>query len=93
MNKTDLVDMMAEAADISKAAANRALDAFMKGVTVSLTKGDKVTLPGFGTFGVSKLKERMGRNPQTGQTIKIPARTAAKFKVGKKLKEAVNKKK
>lgn len=93
MNKTELVEMMASGADISKAAANRALDEFIKGVTGSLSKGHKITLPGFGTFCVSKLKERTGRNPQTGATIKIPARTAAKFKVGKKLKESVNKKK
>jgi len=89
MNKAELINNMAEAADISKAAADRALLGFLKAVTDSLQKGDNVTLVGFGTFSVSERAARTGRNPQTGKEIQIAARKVAKFKPGKKLAEAV----
>ncbi len=89
MNKSELVDQIVESADINKKEAGAALDAFMAAITDTLKKGDKVTLIGFGTFSVSKRAARDGRNPQTGKTIKIPAKNVAKFKVGKKLDEVV----
>ena len=89
MNKTELVAYMAEAADIPKAAADRALAGFLEAITDSLQKGENVTLVGFGTFSTSDRAARTGRNPQTGKEIQIAARTVAKFKVGKKLAEAV----
>ena len=90
MNKGDLIDSIAKQADISKRAANDALDATLDAITGSLMKGERVTLPGFGTFSTSKRSARTGRNPQTGETIKIKAKTVAKFKAGKKLSDAVN---
>jgi len=90
MNKGDLIDSIAKQADLSKADAGRALDAVIDAVTGSLMTGDKVTLPGFGTFSTSKRAARTGRNPSTGETIKIKAKTVAKFKPGSKLTEAVN---
>ncbi len=89
MNKSELVDSMASAAGISKAAADKSLNAFLDAVTNALADGDKVTLVGFGTFSTSDRAERQGRNPQTGAAIKIPARTVARFKAGSKLAEAV----
>ncbi len=89
MNKTELIDQIAESAEITKKEAGDALNAFTDAVTDTLKKDDKVTLIGFGTFSVSKRAARNGRNPQTGKTIKIPAKNVAKFKVGKKLDEAV----
>ena len=89
MNKTELIANMAESAGISKAAADRALLGFLEAVTDSLQKGEKVTLIGFGTFSAVKRTARTGRNPQTGKAIKIPAKTVVKFKVGKKLADAV----
>ena len=89
MTKQDLVAHMADAADISKKAAEEALNAFVDGVKKALKKGDGVTLVGFGTFGVSKRQARTGRNPQTGATIQIPARKVPTFKAGKGLKDAV----
>lgn len=89
MNKTELIATMAKTADISKAAADRALLAFLEAVTNSLQKGEKVTLIGFGTFSVSERAARTGRNPQTGKEIQIAAKKVVKFKVGKKLAEAV----
>ncbi|RMF93850.1 MAG: HU family DNA-binding protein [Candidatus Schekmanbacteria bacterium] len=89
MNKGDLVAEMAKAANISKAAAEKALNCFIDSVTKSLKKGDKVTLVGFGTFGVSKRKKRKGRNPQTGKEIVIPARKVPKFSPGAALKNKV----
>jgi DNA-binding protein HU-beta len=83
MNKAELVDKIAKDADITKAQANEALDSFTKSVVTSLKKGDKVTLVGFGTFSVTKRSARVGRNPQTGKEIKIPAKKVAKFKAGK----------
>lgn len=89
MNKADLIDRMAADADITKTAAGDALDAMLDGVTEALKQGDKVTLVGFGTFSVSMRKARTGRNPQTGQTIHIPAKRVPKFSAGKTLKDEV----
>ncbi|MGI6325099.1 MAG: HU family DNA-binding protein [Bacilli bacterium] len=90
MTKAELVELMAKEAEITKAAAARALDGFEKGVTNSLKRGKKVTLVGFGTFDARKRAARTGRNPQTGATVKIPARNVVVFKAGSKLKEAIN---
>jgi DNA-binding protein HU-beta len=89
MNKGELVESMANAAGISKAAAERALTGLLDSISGALAKGDKVTLVGFGTFSVSKRSARQGRNPQTGAAINIPARTVARFKPGSKLADAV----
>jgi DNA-binding protein HU-beta len=85
MTKADLVDVMAKEADITKAAAALALDAYVDAVTKELKKGGKIGLVGFGTFSVAKRKAREGRNPQTGKAIKIPAKKVVKFKAGKEL--------
>ena len=85
-----MIDMVAEAADISKAAAGRAVDAVFDGIAGSLKGGDSVTLVGFGTFSVSDRAARSGRNPRTGETIQIKASKMPKFKAGKALKDAVN---
>lgn len=90
MKKTDVVSEIADAADLSKADAGRALDAFISVVTKALKAGDSVTLTGFGTFDVRKRAARQGRNPQTGATIKIKASKNPGFKAGKALKDAVN---
>jgi len=90
VNKSELIDMVADAADISKAAAGRAVDAVFDGITKSLKKNTPVTLVGFGTFSVTKRAARTGRNPRTGETIKIAASKTPKFKAGKGLKDAVN---
>lgn len=90
MTKAELIEQMAKDAGISKTAAASALQSFLDGVTKSLKKKEgKVTLVGFGTFSKARLKARNGRNPQTGETIKIKARNVVKFKPGKALKEAV----
>lgn len=90
MTKAELVEKMASDANISKAAAAKALDSFMNGVTSELKKKEgKVTLVGFGTFSKIRRKARNGRNPQTGETIKIKAGNVVKFKPGKNLKDAV----
>ena len=89
MNKGELVESMANAAGISKAAAERALTGLLDSISGALAKGDKVTLVGFGTFSVSKRSARQGRNPQTGAAINIPARKVARFKPGSKLADAV----
>ena len=90
MTKVELIEKMAKDAGISKTAAGNALQSFMEGVTKALRKKDgKVTLVGFGTFSKVRRKARKGRNPQTGETIKIKASNAVKFKAGKKLKDAV----
>ena len=91
MSKKQLVEMIAEKAGLTKADAARALDATMESVTEALKKGEKVSLVGFGTFATSKREAREGRNPRTGETVKIAARTAVTFKAGSKLKDAVNK--
>ncbi|MCA0931684.1 HU family DNA-binding protein [Lutimonas saemankumensis] len=90
MNKSDLIESMASNAGISKAAAGKALDAMMKSITGELMTGGRVSLVGFGSFSVSTRAARDGRNPQTGATIKIPARKVVKFKAGSELKESVN---
>ena len=90
MNKSELIEHIAKQADISKAAAARALEALLAGVTKSLKKGDSVTLVGFGTFAVTKRAARNGRNPRTGATIKLKAAKVPKFRAGKALKDAVN---
>jgi len=90
MNKSDLIEAIAQAADISKAAAERALDGTVEAITSSLQKGDMVTLVGFGTFHVGDRKARSGRNPRTGDTIEIKASRVPKFRAGKALKDAVN---
>ncbi|MEY2777761.1 MAG: hypothetical protein RLY30_1859 [Pseudomonadota bacterium] len=90
MNKTDLIEHIAKQADISKAAAGRALDALVGGVRSTLKKGGTVTLVGFGTFAVTKRAARSGRNPRTGETIKIKAAKLPKFRPGKALKDALN---
>ncbi|GAA0532344.1 HU family DNA-binding protein [Chitinophaga japonensis] len=87
MNKAELIDKLAKDAGITKTQANDALDSFTKAVADSLKKGGKVTLVGFGTFSVSKRAARNGRNPQTGQIIKIKAKKVAKFKAGKALSD------
>lgn len=89
MNKADMVEHIAKSADISKAAAGRALDALVGAVKATLKKNGSVTLVGFGTFLLAKRKQRTGRNPRTNQAIKIPAAKVAKFKPGKALKDAV----
>jgi DNA-binding protein HU-beta len=90
MNKTELIDHIAQQADLSKAAAGRALEAVIGGVKSTLKKGDSVTLVGFGTFAVGKRTARTGRNPRTGAAIKINAAKVPKFKPGKALKDALN---
>lgn len=90
MKKSDVITAIADAADLSKADAGRALDAFLTVVTKALKTGDSVTLTGFGTFAVRKRAARQGRNPQTGATIKIKASKNPGFKAGKALKDAVN---
>ena len=92
MNKQDLIDSIAAASEISKASATRALDALIDNVTNSLGRGESVVVIGFGTFDVSHRKARTGRNPQTGQSIQIPASKVARFKAGKALKDQLNKK-
>jgi DNA-binding protein HU-beta len=90
VNKTELIDQIAKSADISKAAATRALDALIGTVKTTLKKNGTVTLVGFGTFSVGKRAARTGRNPRTGDAIKIKAAKVPKFKPGKALKDAVN---
>ncbi|EOS36094.1 HU family DNA-binding protein [Schaedlerella sp.] len=90
MNKTELVAAIAENAEISKKDAEKAVKAFVEVITEELKKGEKVQLVGFGTFEVTSRAAREGRNPQTGNTMKIAACKAPKFKAGKALKDAVN---
>jgi DNA-binding protein HU-beta len=93
MTKAELVDAVRDGAGIGKGQAEEAVAAFLDAVTKSLKKGEKLTLTGFGTFSVSNRKARIGRNPQTGEAIKIKAAKVPKFTAGKKLKEAVGGKK
>ncbi|GGE09769.1 HU family DNA-binding protein [Psychroflexus salis] len=90
MNKTNLIDAMAEDAGISKAAAKKALESFLTNVEGALKKEERVSLVGFGSWSVSKRAAREGRNPQTGKTIKIAAKNVVKFKAGSELQKAVN---
>jgi len=89
MNKSELVEALANGSGITKAAASRVLEAFVNTVTDALKSGDQVVLPGFGSFSTGNRSARTGRNPQTGATIHIKASRVAKFKAGKTLKEAV----
>lgn len=90
MNKSQLIDRIAAGADISKAAAARAVDSFIAAVTDTLKEGDDVALTGFGTFSARDRAARQGRNPQTGATINIAASKIPAFKAGKTLKDALN---
>lgn len=90
MNKSELIDAIAESADIPKAAAGRALDAVIETIETTLKNGDQVALVGFGTFSVKDRAARTGRNPQTGAPIEIAASKIPGFKAGKSLKDAVN---
>lgn len=90
MNKQDLISAIADSAELTKADAGRAIDAMVEVVKKALKKGDTVSLVGFGTFSVRKRAARTGRNPRTGQTIKIKASKSPAFKAGKALKDAVN---
>jgi DNA-binding protein HU-beta len=91
MNQGELIEKVARAASISKAEAERAINAVKGAITDSLRKGGKVTLVGFGTFAISQRKSRRGFNPYTSETMRIPATKAVRFSAGKQLKEAVNK--
>src|SRR3990167_899689 len=89
MNRTELIDLISEKAELTKVAASRALDAVLAGVTISLQKGDPVVIVNFGTFTIKQRAAREGRNPSTGEKIKINAAKIVGFKAGKALKEAV----
>lgn len=91
MTKAEMIEKIVAGADLSKADASRALDAALDAIKGALKKGQKVTLVGFGTFSVTKRKARMGRNPRTGQEIKIAAAKTPKFTAGKALKDAIRK--
>ena len=90
MNKSDLIDAIATEADISKAAAGRALDATVEAIKAALKAGDTVNLIGFGTFYVGERAARTGRNPRTGKTLEIAAAKSSKFRAGKGLQDAMN---
>ncbi len=89
MNKAELIDAIAQNSGLSKADSKKALDAFVSSTTEALQKGERVTLVGFGTFGVSKRNARIGRNPQTGNAIEIAAKNIIKFKAGAGLDKVV----
>lgn len=89
MTKAELIERIAKDASLTKAGAGKVIDTTIEAIVKAMKKGDKVTLVGFGTFSVGKRKARTGRNPRTGQTIKIPAHKSPKFKAGKALKSAV----
>ncbi len=93
MNKAELIEIIAKDADLTKASAQAALDATIAAVVKAVTKGDSVSLVGFGSFSSGKRAARTGRNPQTGETLKIPASKTVKFSAGKTFKDAVNKRK
>lgn len=90
MTKAELIAAVAESADLTMESATKAVNAFTDAVTRTLSQGRSVALPGFGTFSTTSRAARTGRNPQTGESLAIPAATLAKFKAGKALKEAVN---
>ena len=90
MNKGELIEKVAKDCNMSKAAADQALNSVLGAITGAVAEGDKVTLIGFGTFSVTKRAAREGRNPQTGKTMQIPAKNVVKFKAGKKLVDAAN---
>ncbi len=89
MNKSELIDAIAKEAEVSKAAAGRALDAVLVSITKALKSGDSVALVGFGTFHVKERKARKGRNPRTGKPLDIPASKVPGFRIGKTLKDSV----
>jgi len=89
MNRKELIDLISERAELTKSLASKALDALLEGITISLQKGDPVVLVNFGTFTVNERAAREGRNPSTGEKIKIGAAKVVKFKAGKVLKETV----
>ncbi|MBN2667844.1 MAG: HU family DNA-binding protein [Bacteroidales bacterium] len=89
MNKAQLIDAMASEANLTKADAKKALDAFINSTTGALKKGDRVALVGFGSFSVSNRSARTGRNPKTGTEMKIPAKKVVKFKAGSELSDSV----
>jgi DNA-binding protein HU-beta len=89
MNKAELIAAISKDCDLSKAEATRALDSITNRITQGLKKGENITLVGFGTFSVTKRKARLGRNPQTGQTIQIKAKKVPKFKAGSELVKAI----
>lgn len=91
MNKSELIDAIADTSDLPKAAAGRALDAVLDTISGTLQKGEPVVLVGFGTFSSKDRAARMGRNPRTGESIEIKAAKVPGFKAGKALKEAINK--
>ena len=91
MNKAELIEYVAKEAEITKADAQKAVEAVFGGITTTLQKGNECRFVGFGTFNVSNRAATTGRNPRTGEAIKIPASKQAKFKAGKELKDAVNK--
>ena len=91
MNKAALIGQVSKDAEITKNAAAAAIDSFLDGIVSSLKRGQRVTLVGFGTFGITKRKARTGRNPQTGEAIKIKAKKSVKFKAGKEFDHQVNK--
>ncbi len=90
MNKQDLISSVADQSGLTKADANKAVEAVFDAITAALKKGDEVRLVGFGTFSVSQRKASTGRNPRTGETMTIKASSQPKFKAGKGLKDAVN---
>ena len=90
MNKSELIDTVAQAAEISKSAAERAVDAMIGAVKTTLRKGEEVTLIGFGTFLAAERAARQGRNPRTGEPVQIPAARVPRFRAGKALKDAIN---
>jgi DNA-binding protein HU-beta len=90
VNKSELIDVIADAAEISKASAGKALDATVEAIKAALKEGDMVTLVGFGSFYVGERAGRTGRNPRTGDTIEIEAAKVPKFRAGKGLKDAIN---
>ena len=90
MNKAEMIEHIAQSADLSRSAAERAIDALVVAVKASLRKGEEVTLVGFGTFHATSRPARTGRNPRTGASIEIPASRAPKFRAGKALKDAIN---
>ncbi|MEX0729224.1 MAG: HU family DNA-binding protein [Aquisalimonadaceae bacterium] len=90
MNKSELIEAVAQSADLSKASATKAVDAVVEAVTKALKENDTVSLVGFGTFSVRERAARSGRNPRTGETIRIPSSKVPGFKAGKALKDAVN---
>ena len=89
MNKKELIEGIANTAKINKVTAEKALGSILEKITESLNKGDGITLVGFGSFSVSKRQERQGRNPKTGEAIKIPAKKVVRFKAGKDLSESL----